>query len=255
VNPVTVGIGAIVGLLVGLTGMGGASLMTPLLVLVLGVKPVLAVGTDLIYSSVTKAFGSVVHVKQKTVEPRIALRLAWGSIPGALLGIALLSLLKQHLKTADLNGLILHLIGTMLIVVAIIMLARVVIAGRGMLPVPDLLRQAGWLLPVAGFIVGMLVGLTSVGSGTLLVVALSFCTRLSAQRVVGTDILHAVALTAVAGLAHLALGNVDMRLVASLLLGSIPGVLIGSRLCVYLPERSVRLAIAGTLLFSGLRLV
>src|SRR6266567_811163 len=107
IQPTAVLIGAFVGLLVGLTGMGGASLMTPLLVLVLGVRPVLAVGTDLLYATVTKAVGVTVHLKQDTVEPRIAVRLAWGSVPGALLGVLMLGLLQKRLATGALNALIL----------------------------------------------------------------------------------------------------------------------------------------------------
>lgn len=255
IQPIAVVVGAGVGLLVGLTGMGGASLMTPLLVLVLGVKPVLAVGTDLIYSTITKSVGSIVHIRQKTPEPRIALRMAWGSVPGAILGVAALGLLQSRLNAAALNNVVLHLLGIMLILVSIIMVARLVLSERLSLGGLVTERHARVILPLVGFAVGFLVGLTSVGSGTLLIVALSLCTRLPAARLVGTDIVHAVILTAVAGLAHLALGNVNLGLTLSLLIGSIPGVLVGSRLCIYLPDRSVRLALAGTLLISGLRLV
>jgi uncharacterized membrane protein YfcA len=255
IEPAAIVLGAIVGLLVGLTGMGGASLMTPLLVLVLGVKPVLAVGTDLIYSSVTKACGSVVHLRQGTPDVRIAIRMAWGSVPGALLGVFALGLLAKHLNTDALNGLVLHLLGVMLVLVSITMFLRVLLSGR--LPLPSLgsHRWVGVFLPIVGFFVGFLVGLTSVGSGSLLIVALALCTQLPAVRLVGTDLVHAVILTAVAGLAHLAVGNVNISLTMSLLIGSIPGVLVGSRLCSYLPDRSVRLALAGTLLVSGLRLI
>jgi uncharacterized protein len=255
IQPTAIGLGAVVGVLVGLTGMGGASLMTPLLVLVLGVKPVLAVGTDLIYSSVTKAFGTIVHLRQRTPDLRISLLMAWGSVPGTLLGVIMLGQLEKRLNTDTLNGLVLHLLGAMLILVAITMFARLFLAGRLPLPALDTSERVRVILPASGFVVGFLVGLTSVGSGTLLIVALSLCTRLPGARLVGTDLVHAVILTTVAGVAHLALGNVNLSLTLSLLIGSIPGVLIGSRLCSYLPDRSVRLAIAGTLLVSGLRLV
>jgi len=255
IQPTAIALGAVVGVLVGLTGMGGASLMTPLLVLVMRVQPVLAVGTDLIYASITKAFGTVVHFKQHTPDLHISLLMAWGSVPGTLLGVIMLALLEKRLNTAVLNGLVLHLLGAMLILVATTMLVRIFLAGRLPLPALDTESRVRVILPVAGFFVGFLVGLTSVGSGTLLIVALSVCTRLPAARLVGTDLVHAVILTAVAGLAHLALGNVNLGLTASLLIGSVPGVLLGSRLCAYLPDRSVRFAIAGTLLVSGLRLI
>jgi uncharacterized protein len=255
IEPQAIVLGAIVGLLVGLTGMGGASLMTPLLVLVMHVEPVLAVGTDLIYSSVTKAVGSVVHLRHGTPDVGIALRMAVGSVPGALLGVLTLGIVAKHLNPAQLNGLVIHLLGVMLVIVSVTMFVRLVLSDR--LPLPSLGAHR-WViifLPVAGFVVGFLVGLTSVGSGTLLIVALALCTRLPAVRLVGTDLVHAVILTAVAGLAHLAIGNVNVPLTVSLLIGSIPGVLVGSRLCSYLPDRSVRIALAATLLVSGLRLI
>ncbi len=255
IQPLTVALGAFVGFLVGLTGMGGASLMTPLLILIVGVKPTVAVGTDLIYSTITKSVGSIVHFRQKTVEPRISLRLAYGSVPGAVLGVFLLGRLQSRLSITTINSIVLHLLGVMLIVVAISMALRLLLAGRIAVGWSAPQRHARVILPLAGFIIGFLVGLTSVGSGTLLVIALTLCTRLPAGKLVGTDIFHAALLTAVAGLAHLTLGNVDLSLTASLLLGSIPGVLVGSRLCSYLPDRSVRLALACTLLVSGLRLI
>jgi uncharacterized membrane protein YfcA len=255
IQPIPVVLGAVVGLLVGLTGMGGASLMTPLLILVLGVKPTLAVGTDLIYSTVTKTVGTTVHLRQQTVAPRIALRMAYGSVPGAILGVVALGRLQTHLNTTAVNGIVLHLLGFMLIIVSVTMAARLLLAGKISLGWDGLHRHERLILPIAGFIVGFLVGLTSVGSGTLLVVVLTLCTRMPASRLVGTDILHAAILTAVAGIAHLTLGNVNIPLTVSLLTGSIPGVLVGSRLCGHLPERSVRWALAGTLLISGLRLV
>jgi uncharacterized membrane protein YfcA len=255
IQPVTVALGAFVGFLVGLTGMGGSSLMTPLLILMVGVKPTIAVGTDLIYSTITKTVGSIVHFRQKSVEPRISLRLAYGSVPGALLGVFLLGRLESRLSVAALNSIVLHLLGVMLVIVAITMALRLLLAGRIAVGWSAPQRHAHVILPLAGFAVGFLVGLTSVGSGTLLVVALTLCTRLPAGRLVGTDIFHAAILTLVAGLAHLTLGNVNVSLTASLLLGSVPGVLIGSRLCHYLPDRSVRIALACTLLVSGLRLI
>lgn len=253
-DPVAVAIGAGVGLLVGLTGMGGASLMTPLLVLVLGVRPVYAIGTDLIFSLITKLVGAAVHGRQGTIDRAVAFRLALGSIPGSLVGVLLLRYLETRLDAQVIDNLVVRLIGAVLITVSVVMLWRLLPVGRWSagLVLPDRLAL---VLPVAGALVGFLVGLTSVGSGTLIVVLLSLCTGLSASRIVGTDILHAVLLLSVAGAAHLAAGNVNLSLTASLVVGSVPGVVIGSRWCGHFPERPLRLVMAGTLLVSGLRLI
>lgn len=252
-DPRTAAVGALVGLLVGWTGMGGASLMTPLLILVLGVRPVIAVGTDLAYSTITKVFGTGMHLRYGTVDRRIALLLAAGSVPGGLLGVLTLSQLKQRLAVDSLDALVLHLVGILLIVVALTMGVRVTAPHlfAGAKPPEGLLVRA---LPAIGLVVGFLVGLTSVGSGTLIVAVLGLLTALPARKVVGTDLLHALLLVAVTGAAQFFIGTVDLQLMANLLIGSIPGVLLGSRLSVSLPERPLRLAMATILLVSGLKL-
>ncbi|HLG72532.1 MAG TPA: sulfite exporter TauE/SafE family protein [Chloroflexota bacterium] len=254
IDPQTALVGAVVGLLVGWTGMGGASLMTPLMILVLGVRPVIAVGTDLVYSTITKVFGAGMHMRYGTVDRGVALRLAAGSLPGGLLGVLGLSLLKRRLPIDSLDAIVLKLVGCLLIVVAATMVIRAIS--------PHLFKRAAeaseprlkGLLPVVGFVVGFLVGLTSVGSGTLIVAALGLLTALPARKVVGTDLFHGLLLVAVTGIAQLFIGTVDLHLAANLLVGSIPGVLIGSRLSVTLPERPLRLALATVLLISGAKL-
>ncbi|HLY65802.1 MAG TPA: sulfite exporter TauE/SafE family protein [Chloroflexota bacterium] len=256
INPVFLLLGAFVGLLVGLTGMGGASLMTPLLVLVAGVRPVVAVGTDIAYSLIAKLVGGAVHARQRTVDWGVTLRLAAGSGPGALLGVLVLSRYKTQLSEAELDKQVLHWVGMMLIVVALVMAARIVM--------PLLAKNAAWLtpktsspvwLPALGAVTGFLVGLTSVGSGTLVVPVLSLFTLLPAATLVGTDIAHAVLLLAIASFGHVALGTVNFVMAANLALGSIPGVIVGSRLCARVPEPPLRLAIASVLLISAAKLL
>ncbi len=253
-DPSTAAVGAFVGLLVGWTGMGGASLMTPLLILVLGVRPAIAVGTDLAYSTITKVFGTGMHMRHGTVDRRIALLLAAGSLPGGLLGVLTLSLLKQRLPIDSLDSVVLHLVGSLLILVAATMGLRV---AR-----PELFKRVAdasqdkftKLLPPTGFIVGFLVGLTSVGSGTLIVAALGLLTNLPGRKVVGTDLFHALLLVTVTGVAQFFIGTVDLHLVANLLIGSVPGVILGSHLSFNLPERPLRIALATVLLISGVKL-
>ncbi len=254
--PVAIALGFFVGLLVGITGMGGASLMTPLLVLFLGVKPVVAVGTDIAYSSISKLAGGIVHARQHTVDWKIAGRLAMGSVPGSILGVLSLGFFKERLGAEALDQQVLHWIGIMLIIVSVVMLTRLLLP----LVAPNFRIQHDapathiWL-PILGFVVGYLVGLTSVGSGSLIVPVLSLFTLLSASTLVGTDIVHAVLLLGVSAVAHFALGSVDIGMTVSLLLGSVPGVLIGSRWCAFVPERPLRFALVAVLLVSASRLI
>jgi uncharacterized membrane protein YfcA len=253
-QPQVIALGAFVGVLVGLTGMGGASLMTPLLVLVVGVRPVLAVGTDLVYSFVSKIAGLGVHARQKTVHWKTALRVASGSIPGSLLGLGTLTFMQRRMDMQDVDQVVLHLLGMMLVIVGLAMTLRLLLPAR----LPTLWtseRQQKLLLPVGGALVGFIVGLTSVGSGTLVVVLLTLVTPLPAARIVGTDIAQAVMLLAASSTGHLLAGNVDLSMTGNLLIGSIPSVIVGSRLCNRIPERPLRLSLAAVLLVSGLRLL
>ncbi len=243
--------GLAVGFLVGLTGVGGGALMTPLLIFGFGFSPAVAVGTDLLYAAITKAGGVWVHARQATVDWRIVRRLANGSLPAALLTLWLLGRMESHDGQAE--TLITQALGLALIFTAGALLFR------------QRLRRlsGGWVathqgvLTVAvGALLGTLVTLTSVGAGALGAAALFWLyPRLSAVRVVGTDIAHAVPLTAVAGIGHWQLGSVDWALLGALLLGSLPGIYLGSRLSAAMPEQVLRPMLATLLLLIGFRLV
>jgi uncharacterized membrane protein YfcA len=256
-----------VGFLVGMTGMGGGALMAPVLILLLGVRPLYAVGTDLAYAAIAKAFGAWQHHRLGHVDYSVVWAMAIGSVPGSLLGVALLTAAHERLG-ADVDRVVLHLLGIVLILVAAVVLARGILADRSEAPSqptapapPGSAASGGppttrrWLLPLAGAVIGLVVGLTSVGSGSLVVAFLGVFTALTPRRLVGTDVLHGALLSAVAGLAHAGVGDVDWPLVGQLLIGAVPGVLIGSRLTGILPQRAVRSAIALVLLVTGVRLL
>jgi uncharacterized membrane protein YfcA len=264
-------IGLIIGFLIGLTGMGGGSLMTPVMILVMGVKPAIAVGSDLAHGAVTKIIGAGTHLRQGTVHRRAAFLLALGSVPASLLGVGLVSWLRQ-IDPNLVNNVLVHAIAWALILVAAIMVARPLLShvarqrrhshvgSRSSADWRDGLYAFGdrhaWLLPVIGAVTGFLVGLTSVGSGTLVIVALLFLyPRWHSKELVGTDVVHAAMLVSAASAAQLAAGNVNVSLVLSLLLGSIPGVLLGSRLALSFPEGLLRLGLASLLLISGAKML
>jgi uncharacterized membrane protein YfcA len=258
-------IGLLIGFLIGLTGMGGGSLMTPVMILVMGVKPVIAVGTDLAYGAVTRIVGGGTHFWQGTVNRRTAYLLAAGSVPASVLGVGLISYIK-HSHPGFVNGFLDHAIAWMLILVAIILVIKPLLAAtlqRRASDGPDwresLEARGGrdiWVLPVLGAVVGFLVGLTSVGAGSLIVVSLLFLyPRWQSKDVVGTDVFHAAILVTASGITQFAAGNVNVSIMLSLLIGSIPGVLLGSRLAVGFPERALRLSLASLLLISGAKLL
>lgn len=256
--------GLLVGALVGLTGAGGGSLMTPLLVLVLGMHPTLAVGTDLVYSAVTKAVGSVQHLRQKQVRGDAALWLAAGSVPACLIGTVLFYTLTNGV-TASADLFVRHALGVALLFVAI-MLIMLPVLQRGMWPqgLPSALhprlqalrRIRPALLVAVGAVVGVLVSLTSVGGGSLVMVALLlFFPRWKMGRRVGTDVFQGFLLAAAAGALQWRFGRVDLPVVGQLVIGSIPGVLIGSRLTKVIPESILRPTVAGILALSAWRLL
>jgi uncharacterized membrane protein YfcA len=250
--------GFLVGLVVGVTGVGGGSLMTPLLVLFFGVSPATAVGTDLLYAALTKTLGGWVHSRNSTVDWKVLGLLSLGSLPAALITIALLKYLALDEKT--LRSLVTGVLSVALLLTAAALLLKdsiKKIAQRNDGTVYELHNRHLSAATVAtGFVVGSLVAISSIGAGVLGTVALLFLyPRMAAARVVGTDIAHAVPLTAVAGIGHMALGTVDFMLLGSLLLGSLPGIYIGSHLSAKVPENFLRPILAAMLLIIGTRLV
>jgi uncharacterized membrane protein YfcA len=237
-----------VGILVGTTGMGGGSLMTPLLILLFGIKPVVAVGTDLAYAAITKTAGGFLHFRKGTVQTNLALWLALGSCPGAVLGVILLERL-------GLDDILLPLIAGALLLTGALVLFRALMSDGANERETVVMETRHKLAAVAlGASVGFVLGLTSAGSGTLIAIGLILGFRLAPRRVVGTDVFHAALLLWVAAIAHLFSGNVDLGLTATILIGSLPGVYLGTQLSQKLPERGLRPALGVVLLASGLAL-
>ena len=247
--------GFLVGLLVGQTGVGGGSLMTPILVLLFGVHPTAAVGSDLLYACVTKSVGTLVHGKHNTVDWRIVRRLATGSVPASLL--TLLALSSPALRMGgSANHAIAQCLGIALLLTSVSLVFRKrVLALSIRLAEGPLSRHTTRLTIFTGALLGLFVTVSSVGAGALGVTALLLLyPRLPTPTIVGSDIAHAVPLTLVAGMGHWWLGSVDLMLVASLLLGSIPGVIVGSYLAPRVPDAVLRLMLAAVLAVVGFRL-
>jgi uncharacterized protein len=248
--------GFFVGLLVGLTGVGGGALMTPLLVLLFGIHPATAVGTDLLYASITKSAGTVVHGLSNTVDWRITRRLAFGSVPATALTLTLLAYFSQRTGEGA-SGLITTVLGFALILTAIALLFRRRILDFFAKRVGEFEPGQTKALTIAlGAVLGVLVSLSSVGAGAIgVTVLLILYPRLPVARIVGSDIAHAVPLTLVAGVGHWFLGSVDWALLGSLLVGSLPGITIGSYVGARIPDRVLRPILASTLAVVGGRLV
>ena len=250
--------GFMVGGLVGMTGIGGGALMTPLLVLLFGIAPHTAVGTDLLFASITKMFGVGVHRSRGSVDWVVVRRLACGSLPAAALTVAWLHLAEApYLR----QGVIIYALGIALLLtsVAMVFKRRLNELGRKLrATAPDGFKRVQPALTVlAGVIIGVLVTLTSVGAGALGTVMLVYLypLRLSPQKLVGTDLAHAIPLALVAGAGHLALGNVDFGLLGLLLAGSIPGVWLGAHFSARAPEVILRNTIAAVLAVVGLKML
>jgi len=258
--------GFVVGVLVGITGVGGGSLMTPLLVFLFGFKASVAVGTDLLYAAITKTGGVLVHHgKHKSVDWRIVGLLALGSIP---MSVLTLFAIKHFMDVGkETTGIITYSLGIALILTASALLIRAYLLRNGNGKIDDehsSIQNAGrfstrWEIPatiLTGIILGVLVTLSSVGAGALGTVALLFLyPRMSTLKIVGTDLAHAIPLTAVAGLGHWQLGNVNLILLGSLLIGSLPGIWIGSLLSAKIPEHYLRPVLASVLMLIGLKFV
>jgi uncharacterized protein len=256
VGPLLIVFGFGIGLLVGMTGMGGGSLMTPLLILAFGTAPVTAVGSDIAYAAVTKTVGGWRHLRLKTVNLGLSFWLAAGSVPAAIAGVWVIELLHRHYGDS-LDETVLTMLASALILVGVLVLVRslfITNAVNGERESFLLERRHKVMAVVIGATTGFVIGLTSAGSGTLIAVCLIVLYRMAPRQVVGTDVFHAAILLWAAGIAHLIGGNVDFGLVGAILIGSIPGVWIGSHLTARMPTGALRTALGVVLITSSLAL-
>jgi len=253
-DPLIVVFGFGVGILVGMTGIGGGSLMTPLLIIVAGIKPVVAIGTDLAYGAVTKTVGGWRHWRKGTVDFGVSWWLAGGSVPGSLVGVWLLD--RLHHRYGDgFDDTLLLTVAAALLVVSLAILSRALFMPRLVAKERHAVEMTSRVKATAvaiGLVLGLILGFTSVGSGALIGLALILVFHLTPHRVVGTDVFHAAVLLWVAGLAHFASGNVDLVLMGNILAGSIPGVWIGTNLMTRVPSNGLRPALGCVLLGSAL---
>jgi len=246
--------GFAVGVLVGMTGVGGGALMTPLLILLFGVHPATAVGTDLVYAAITKTGGSVVHGFARSVDWRVVRRLAAGSTPATLFTLFVLSKLSLHGDAA--RSLVTVVLSLALFVTSFILVfgQSLVALYRARMSSLDP-RRTALVTVLVGAMLGVLVTISSVGAGAIGVVALLMLyPQMPMARVVGSDIAHAVPLTLIAGLGHWGMGAVDWHIIGSLLVGSLPGIFIGSYFAIRVPERALRLVLATTLFVVASRI-
>lgn len=250
--------GLLVGTLVGLTGVGGGSLMAPILILLFGVSPTTAVGTDLWFAAITKSFGGAVHHTLGDPDWQVVRRLAMGSLPASALTLFILS--QTHVGPIK-QGMVMNALGVVLLLTAVATLSWNLVRGT-VLRLDDgratkYRRLQPGLTVLAGMILGVMVSMTSVGAGALgatMLLAL-YPLRMNPSRLVGTDIVHAVPLTIVAGIGHLWLGNVNFLLLGSLLVGSVPGILVGSFLATRISGNIIRPILAAVLVASGFKML
>jgi uncharacterized protein len=253
-DPAIIVFGLGIGVLVGMTGMGGGSLMTPLLILIFGIQPTTAIGTDIFYSAVTKTVGGWRHFRMKTVNMELVKWLSFGSVPAAVAGVALVSVLQDHIGEDRLDSLVYAVLGGTLLMVGVITLTRALIlrdlvVERDRFEVERRHKVAAVLI---GATTGFVIGITSAGSGTVIAILLIAVYRLAPKKVVGTDVFHAAILLWAAGIAHWIGGNVDFTLAANILIGSIPGVVIGAALSDKAPTGFIRTALGLVLIGSGI---
>jgi uncharacterized membrane protein YfcA len=245
-------IGFLVGILIGLTGLGGGVLMLPVLIFGLGVPAIIAVGSDALFNFLTKIPAGLFHLRRGTVRRRVVVALALGSIPGSAAGVALLT----HLRTllgAGVNDILRTMVGLLLILIPLLLLFQDRIEDRLAHRPPTMKSFAG--MSVIGLVSGFLVGLTSVGSGSIIMLLLLLFYSFAPKVMVGTDIVHAIVLTGVTSFLQFKVGNVDPLLVGSLLVGSVPGGLLGSYLSARIPVLWLRRLLCGILLATGARML
>jgi uncharacterized membrane protein YfcA len=254
IDPLVICFGLGVGVLIGLTGIGGGSLMTPLLILFAGVQPVVAIGTDLAYGAITKTVGGWRHLRSGTVDLGVSKWLAVGSVPGSIIGVLVVDAL--HDRYGDgFDSTLLTIVAVALFVVAFSVL------GRALFGVPrerhsvPMAGRAKVGAAATGLALGVVLGMTSVGSGALVGLVLILFFRLTPHRVVGTDVFHAALMLWAAGLTHLLVGNVDLTLMANILIGSLPGVWLGTALLPRVPAAALRPTLGCVLLGSALGVV
>lgn len=243
--------GFCVGALVGMTGVGGGSLMTPILILLFGIHPATAVGTDLLYAAATKSGGTLIHGLNRTIEWRIVFRLAAGSVPTTAVMIFILS--RFDLTSGAAEHVITFTLGVALLATALALIFRARLVAYYAARIGELSpNRTATLTVLTGATLGVLVSMTSVGAGALGVTALILLyPRLPTARIVGSDIVHAVPLTLIAGMGHWLIGSIDAGILGSLLLGSIPGIVVGSLLAIRVPELVLRVTLAVVLAIVG----
>jgi uncharacterized membrane protein YfcA len=253
-DPAIIVFGLGIGVLVGMTGMGGGSLMTPLLILIFGIQPTTAIGTDIFYSAVTKTVGGWRHFRMKTVNMELVKWLSFGSVPAAVLGVALVSVLQDHIGEDRLDSLVYAVLGGTLLMVGVITLTRALILRDLVVERDrfDVERRHKVAAVLIGATTGFVIGITSAGSGTVIAILLIAVYRLAPKKVVGTDVFHAAILLWAAGIAHWIGGNVDFTLAANILIGSVPGVVIGAALSDRAPTGFIRTALGVVLVGSGI---
>jgi uncharacterized protein len=247
--------GLFVGMLVGLTGMGGGSLMTPILILLLGFSPTVAIGTDIAHGAIFKTVGAIRHRRLGNVQARLSAWMLLGSAPASVFGVWLSTSLA-HRYGDNINSVSAQILGAALIFGCVGLAAKTFVQPKEVPDAPFVLTRRDRVAAVLiGAVGGVVVGLTSVGTGVFFGLSLLVLFPLRARKVLGTDIFHAAALLYVAGFGHFIAGNVDVGAVGWLLIGSIPGILVGSQLSVSVPDRPLRGALATVLGLSGLALL
>lgn len=250
-----------IGIIVGLTGIGGASLITPMLIFVFQVPPAIAISSDVVAATLMKVIGGYKHWKQNTLDLEIVKWLALGSVPGSLMGVGILYLL-EHEKTFDLDDILLRLIGLMLLLVAFVGITQLLLKGFcPELQLPELPKfnlETPWgrfQTASVGAVLGLMVGMTSVSSGSMFAMVLIAFFCLDSHKLVGTDLAQAAILLIFTSLGHILLGTVNWSLVLSIWLGTVPGVIVGAKLCQLTPQRALRLIIYTVLVGVSWKLV